>query len=491
MKVRNRKVCQTCRSRKLGCDGRKPACSQCTHTGRECCYPSDFSFILETTAESSNASAKQPGKKALTSSRISVNQRPQPKSPLVIDTIPSLPNNPIQGMVLLIMKNFMPEGDLFAIYQDKPTESRICGNWVEVLPIVSNGGQGQALLSAISCLAASISDLRRSSHSTRAELLDKYGSAIRSLKEELEKPHIDISSRDEAAVAIMCLTLTETILPTSRNGWWRHVDGVGEWMRLWPARSFSLGIRHKLFTGFRPLLILKAFSSRKASFLSSEDWKTDPFGIQPPSFMQRLFSEVSSIPTILELIDTLEHSPPRAATLIATEAISLLINTHNHLQGWGDPLGAEPSTGLFCWRIPSESLSALAGCNIWFPSVSVANVVMHLWAFKAVCLTEIRKLRTRFPHVSCDWPVQSDCELKDHFQNNLRELSVRIVQGTDFLLQDRMALFGPLSIMFPLATAYEVFRMDGEPSAALGKVTVDILQRSLLSKVQYGAHCFQ
>lgn len=107
------------------------------------------------------------------------------------------------------MQNFMPEGDLSAICQNKPTESRICGNWVEVLPIVSHGGQGQALLSAISCLAASISDLRQSSHSTRAELLDKYGSAMRSLKGELERPHMDISSRDEVAVAIMCLTLTE------------------------------------------------------------------------------------------------------------------------------------------------------------------------------------------------------------------------------------------------------------------------------------------
>ncbi|KAI8396570.1 hypothetical protein FOFC_21118 [Fusarium oxysporum] len=53
----------------------------------------------------------------------------------------------------------------------------------------------------------------------------------------------------------MCLTLTEMILPTSSNGWWRHMDGVGEWMRLWPAGSFSLGIRHKLFLGFRPLLV--------------------------------------------------------------------------------------------------------------------------------------------------------------------------------------------------------------------------------------------
>jgi hypothetical protein len=127
----------------------------------------------------------------------------------VVDIIPGTLNDPIQGMVLLIMQNFMPECDLSATFQNKPTESRICGNWVEVLPLVSNGGRGQALFSAISCLAASISDYRQHSHSTRAELLIKYGSAMRSLKGELERPHTDISSQDEVAVAIMCLTLTE------------------------------------------------------------------------------------------------------------------------------------------------------------------------------------------------------------------------------------------------------------------------------------------
>jgi hypothetical protein len=47
----------------------------------------------------------------------------------------------------------------------------------------------------------------------------------------------------------------QAILPSSSTSWLRHVDGVGEWMRLWGPESFSLGARHKLFTGFRPLLV--------------------------------------------------------------------------------------------------------------------------------------------------------------------------------------------------------------------------------------------
>jgi hypothetical protein len=163
-------------------------------------------FVSETAAKRSKALPKKSEKRVVTSNGISDKQRSQPKLPLMIAGIP---DNPLQGKVLLIMQSFMPEGELYVINQNKPTESRICGNWVEVLPTISSGGQGQALPSAIRCLAASISDFRQSSHSTRAEMLCKYGMAMRLLKGELERPHTDISSQDEVAVAIMCLTLTD------------------------------------------------------------------------------------------------------------------------------------------------------------------------------------------------------------------------------------------------------------------------------------------
>jgi hypothetical protein len=85
--------------------------------------------------------------------------------------IAGIPDNPLQGKILLIMHSFMPEGEKYVIHQNKPTESRICGNWVEVLPMISIGGQGQALPSAIRCLAAFISDFRQSLHLIRAEML--------------------------------------------------------------------------------------------------------------------------------------------------------------------------------------------------------------------------------------------------------------------------------------------------------------------------------
>jgi hypothetical protein len=197
--------------------------------------------------------------------------------PLAPELLPKTPGDPVQDMVLLIMQSFMPEAELLTFSQNRQTQPRICGGWVEVLPMISIGGQGQALPSAISCLAASISSLRRKTHSGCTVSLEKYGSAMRLLKREIDQSCKEILSRDEVAAAIMCLTLTEVglnihtfidigwltnelccvkaILPSSGTSWWRHVDGVGEWMRLWGPESFSLGVRHKLFTGFRPLLV--------------------------------------------------------------------------------------------------------------------------------------------------------------------------------------------------------------------------------------------
>ena len=131
------------------------------------------------------------------------------KGPVPIKLCNRTLGTPIQDMVRLIMQNFMPEAELVGLSQDKLTQPRICGNWVEVLPMLSIGGQGQALPSSIICLAASISHLRQKSYSSHAMLLEKYGSAMRLLRKELAHPYTDVSSCDEVAAAIMCLTLTE------------------------------------------------------------------------------------------------------------------------------------------------------------------------------------------------------------------------------------------------------------------------------------------
>lgn len=222
--------------------------------------------------------------------------------------------------------------------------------------------------------------------------------------------------------------------------------------------------------------------SRKASFLSTEDWKRLPFESEPATRMQLLLSEASGIPTILELIDTLEHSSPSVSSFIAAQAIALLTTSYNNLEGWGEPLNADPSTGFFCWRRTSNSSWALEGYNIWFPSVSAANLAMHLWAFKVVCLTEIQKLHARFPDIPCDWSVPVGCEIGCWLRDIYLELCVKIVQSANFLLQDRLALFGPLSIPFPLTTACQTFEMDGDRSVELWELTQDILKRSLLQR---------
>lgn len=203
--------------------------------------------------------------------------------------------------------------------------------------------------------------------------------------------------------------------------------------------------------------------------------------------MQRLLTEVACIPTILELIDTLDHGTPSGAAFIAKKAISMLLKTYSNLQGWGDHFNGQPSTGLFCWTIESSDHWAWGGHKVWFPNISAANLIMHLWAFKVVCLIEVQKLQTRFPDVPCDWSVKAGYKITDSLREVYLGLCVKIVQSMEFLFQDRLALFGPLSIGLPLTTARETFEMDGERSAVLLELTRGIVQGSILSEIQMGA----
>jgi len=96
-------------------------------------------------------------------------------------------------------------------------------------------------------------------------------------------------------------------MPTPAKGWSSHVKGAGELSRSPRPDVRSDGINHKLFIGFRPLIVriydftsrqeimltdieqvLEAFDSRKATFLTLRDWQVRPFHLHAPSDMQDL-----------------------------------------------------------------------------------------------------------------------------------------------------------------------------------------------------------
>lgn len=90
---------------------------------------------------------------------------------------------------------------------------------------------------------------------------------------------------------------------------------------------------------------------------------------------------------------------------------------------------------------------------LWFPSITTANVLAHLWTFKIVCLTELRDLATFFPPV-LDQPLSNGIH-PSQLGGQIIELSILTCRSMEFTLQDKMALYGPASTFYPLQIAYK------------------------------------
>jgi hypothetical protein len=191
-----------------------------------------------------------------------------------------------------------------------------------------------------------------------------------------------------------------------------------------------------------------ALFSRKSSFLAKEEWKTIPFRETPPSPLQALMSEAAVIPSILEQMDV-EGARAAEEALRAFEAVL------SRLNAWADACysSAPESSPLFWYQPSSDGRRP----HIWFENITAASALTHFWAFKAICLRNMDHLRA---------PVCADSSHAPDtgYLEEAKRLSVMICQSIEYLMQDRMKLFGPTSMTLPLRTAYETFEAGGHRS---------------------------
>jgi hypothetical protein len=204
-----------------------------------------------------------------------------------------------------------------------------------------------------------------------------------------------------------------------------------------------------------------AFFSRKASFLADEEWKTIPFRETPPSPVQALMSEGAVIPSILERMDA------EGVVNVAKEALDAFEAVYDRLDAWADDFfpSACASSPLF-WLQPSADGERP---HIFFQNISAASALTHFWAFKVVCLRNIQRLKA-----FC--PLSGPRHVHDTEGSEAIHLSVMICQSIEYLMQDRMKLFGPTSITLPLHTAYKTFEAGGKQTEEEFRWCRDILE---------------
>ncbi|GFN17056.1 Zn(II)2Cys6 transcription factor domain-containing protein [Aspergillus tubingensis] len=330
MKVKSRSVCQNCRQRKYSCDGKRPSCSQCIATKRDCPGYEAVTFLPPKTS----------GQQIISSGPL--------ESPISREASLSLSGSSTGCLILnLSAFRWSTDEEFFALVTEyftpyfngqeqygrpKKHFSTLCSPWLETVPLLLDTSRSTTLLSVslrtlgYSIIAKGNRDRRRSQWDLcRAE---SYTKAVHSLSNKIAE---DDGGCNESAAAIMCLCLAEWLVPTSREGWIAHIRGIGRMMEMCGPESFTGPIAHQLFIGFRPLVILEACISRQDTFLSSVEWQTIPFAFHEPSPLQTLLSHGSILPSVLRRVQTTDSLPLNERGPLCEGVIAELINTLQEL----------------------------------------------------------------------------------------------------------------------------------------------------------------
>ncbi|KAJ6044344.1 hypothetical protein N7499_006848 [Penicillium canescens] len=262
----------------------------------------------------------------------------------------------------------------------------------------------------------------------------------------------------------MCLVLAELMFPDSRFGLAMHVNGVAGLFETSGPDRFKSGALQSLFVGFRPLLMVQAIQSRKATFIASKEWIEIPLSTCNPSLMQQLINLVAKLPFLLEEADRFIRTPCETESAQVSKLWDDYIELLLQLERWEEALNCErpgfwAQSSHSTLRIPSPP-----GTPLWFTNITMANFWAHMWAFQVICAVELGRLEASFQNWGSQPFKQGRFFCSEDSQRNIQSISRKICLGMEYLVQDDMKLFGPASAILPLETAYKVFNKDNQSS---------------------------
>jgi hypothetical protein len=215
---------------------------------------------------------------------------------------------------------------------------------------------------------------------------------------------------------------------------------------------------------------------RKATFLANDFWVTLPCQRHQAAPLQSLLSVAASIPGILEKVDAVPREPFGAAIRGTSQLIKELTESIAHLEAWHTAF-AHSSPGPLYWRRTIERDFGGSFETIWYHGLSTANVFIYFWAFHLVCLINIGGLLDRFP--ALEQSVEDDATHGvEARRDECLELSTRIYQSMDFVLQPEFMLYGISSAGFPLQIACGTLQADSKGQAILDMLDSSIVVRS-------------
>ncbi|KAH7123756.1 hypothetical protein B0J11DRAFT_529811 [Dendryphion nanum] len=470
MRANRKDVCQNCRSRKLACDGTQPACSQCTLRGFQCNgYRQEFLFVPQSSSKIEHQAELTGGKKkysaheqkALDNSiheHTRLATQSKLNSPRGLETMYFYT---LEDDVQFILQHYAPaNGQIPA--ESNPYHNQICGAWVEILPLLSTTiMEQQFLLSAIQTLASALRHHTIGSVmcEPQPQILKMYCDSIRQMGKALEEAQGTFQI--EHITAIMCLAVTDIMIPTGEFGWMTHVKGVGELAERLGPEPFSSGILHTLFIGFRPLLLISSIITQQKTFLAQEEWTTTPFRGQSVSIMQMLLNKATELPALLERYYSIGDALDTSNFVVVEQLWNDFRKALVKLQEWESLVNTQAPFPLYWSRPNPESLSPSDRSVFWFRNIMTANSMTHYWAFQIIIRTHLETLGRAFVATntsSKQAPMQAPSESRR--SNSVAALAEMISDSMLYFMQPEMKLYGPGSTFFTLPTAIKVFQSE-------------------------------
>ncbi|KAH7063718.1 hypothetical protein B0J12DRAFT_178756 [Macrophomina phaseolina] len=450
--MRNKQVtvCHNCRARKLGCDGKRPSCTQCILTRRQCeGYQLERKFIL-VGSKAAVSDRKPPDSRALQRGLFvdsSVAKRPVGAAGLHAVQWP-IGTTTIADYVAVTLNSYLSleqnNGSLPNSYTNQ-----VCGGWVEILPRLAAEAQpGDLLSAAITAIGASILDNVSIGSRVDYRSLEANSSALRQLRRQLAMPTRVFSIETFAAVG--CLAMTELTLSSPGDRMLGHLAGLNALLKSCPPEMFSSGMFHSIFVGCRPVLFIMALLMHKTTFLAQKDWLRKPFRLHPPSDMQVLISDTAALPSVLERADRLHHLPNKDADKEGHQIQKALADILSRLSAWPDLSETEESDLPNNTQVPREQSAAEARAprpSVHFTNSLEVNQHLYLWTFKIICLVKLREVRL----------LLKTHQNSKNLHDEILKLAIRICHSADYLLQDGMKLYGAVAVLFPLQIASEAF----------------------------------
>lgn len=188
--------------------------------------------------------------------------------------------------------------------------------------------------------------------------------------------------------------------------------------------------------------------------------------------MQSLLNEVVILPALLHQSDSVLGSLAQGHSSDINKIPRSFINVLIRLDEWEAVLqkGDQPCYWRCGYVSPAVESTTSDDTHLplfWYPNITMANSFTHLWAFRIICLSELRRYIAHFlgrdqQPISTGHPFMNYDNIQAQMITFAKSISLSMV----YLLQEEMRLFGPASTIFPLQMAYKIYKSHGSGQQA-------------------------